>query len=108
MEFVLFASGSMAQPTGLLAIAPYVIILGIFYFLILMPMNKRQKKVQEFQSSLKVGDKVITTSGIYGQVTRVSEKSVQVQVADRVRIEFARSAIGGIQGQEPVVPEGNN
>ena len=98
----------MAQPTGLLAIAPYVIILGIFYFLILLPMNKRQKKVQEFQSSLKVGDKVITTSGIYGQVTRVSEKSVQVQVADRVRIEFARSAIGGIQGQEPVVPEGNN
>ena len=108
MEFVLFASGSMAQPTGLLAIAPYVIILGIFYFLILLPMNKRQKKVQEFQGSLKVGDKVITTSGIYGQVTRVSEKSVQVQVADRVRIEFARSAIGGYQGQEPVVPESNN
>jgi preprotein translocase subunit YajC len=98
----------MAPPTGLLAIAPYVIILGIFYFLILLPMNKRQKRVQEFQSSLKVGDKVITTSGIYGQVTRVSEKSVQVQVADRVRIEFARSAIGGYQGQEPVVPEGNN
>jgi preprotein translocase subunit YajC len=98
----------MAQPTGLLAIAPYVIILGIFYFLILLPMNKRQKKVQEFQSSLKVGDKVVTTSGIYGQVTRVNEKSVQVQVADRVRIEFARSAIGGYQGQEPVVPEGNN
>jgi preprotein translocase subunit YajC len=108
LEFVLFASGSMAQPSGLLAIAPYVIILGIFYFLILLPMNRRQKKVQEFQSSLKVGDKVITTSGIYGQVTRVSEKSVQVQVADRVRIEFARTAIGGYQGQEPVVPEGNN
>ena len=108
MEFVLFASGGMAQPSGLLAIAPYAIILGIFYFLILLPMNKRQKKVQDFQSSLKVGDKVITTGGIYGQVTRVSEKSVQVQVADRVRIEFARSAIGGYQGQEPVVPEGNN
>ena len=98
----------MAQPSGLLAIAPYAIILGIFYFLILLPMNKRQKKVQDFQSSLKVGDKVITTGGIYGQVTRVGEKSVQVQVAERVRIEFARSAIGGYQGQEPVVPEGNN
>ena len=98
----------MAQPAGLLAIAPYAIILGIFYFLILLPMNKRQKKVQEFQSSLKVGDKVITTGGIYGQVTRVGDKSVQVQVAERVRIEFARSAIGGYQGQEPVVPEGNN
>ena len=98
----------MAQPSGLLAIAPYVIILGIFYFLILLPMNKRQKKVQEFQSSIKVGDKVITTSGMYGQVTRVNEKTVQVQVAERVRIEFARSAIGGYQGQDPVVPEGNN
>ena len=98
----------MAEPSGLLAIAPYAIILGIFYFLILLPMNKRQKKVQDFQSSLKVGDKVITTGGIYGQVTRVGDKSVQVQVAERVRIEFARSAIGGYQGQEPVVPEGNN
>lgn len=98
----------MAQPSGLLAIAPYAIILGIFYFLILLPMNKRQKKVQEFQTSLKVGDKVITTSGIYGQVTRVSEKSVQLQVAERVRIEFARTAVGGYQGQEPVVTEGNN
>ena len=98
----------MAQPSGLLAIAPYAIILGIFYFLILLPMNKRQKKVQEFQESLKVGDKVITTSGIYGQVTRVSDKSVQLQIAERVRIEVARSAVGGYQGQDPVVPEGNN
>ena len=98
----------MAQPSGLLAIAPYAIILGIFYFLILLPMNKRQKKVQEFQDALKVGDKVITTSGIYGQITRVGEKSVQLQIAERVRIEFARSAIGGYQGQDPVVPEGSN
>ena len=108
MEFVVFASGGMAEPSGLLAIAPYAIILGIFYFLILLPMNKRQKKVQEFQQSLKVGDKVITTSGIYGLVTRVSDKSVQLQIAERVRIEIARSAVGGYQGQDPVVPEGNN
>jgi preprotein translocase subunit YajC len=108
LQFVVFASGGMAQPSGLLAIAPYAIILGIFYFLILLPMNKRQKKVQEFQESLKVGDKVITTSGMYGQITRVSDKSVQLQVAERVRIEFARTAIGGLQGQDPVVPEGNS
>lgn len=98
----------MAQPSGLLAIAPYAIILGIFYFLILLPMNKRQKKVQEFQQSLKVGDKVITTSGIYGQITRLSDKSVQVQIADKVRIEIARQAVAGYQGQDPVVTEGGN
>ena len=70
-----------------------------------MPMKRRQKKIQEFQDALKVGDKVVTTSGIYGQITKVNEKSVQVQIADKVRIEVARAAIGGYQGQEPVVAD---
>jgi len=84
---------------------PFALILGIFYFLILLPMKRRQKKVQEFQAALKVGDKIVTTSGIYGQITRVSDASVQVQVADKVRIEFSRAAVGGYQGQEPVVSD---
>ena len=71
---------------------PFALILGIFYFLILMPMQRRQKKVQEFQDALKVGDKIVTTSGIYGQITKVNDKSVQVQIADKVRIEMARAA----------------
>src|SRR3954463_1469093 len=93
---------------GLLSFLPFALILGIFYFLILMPMKKRQKKVQEFQGGLKVGDKVVTTSGIYGQITRLNDKSVQVQIADKVRIEVARAAIGGYQGQEPVVADNQN
>ena len=78
-------------------------MLGIFYVLVLMPMRKRQKKVQEFQASLKVGDKVITTGGIYGEVTRLDADTVQLQVADKVQIVVARASIGGYQGQEPVV-----
>ena len=72
---------------------------------ILMPMRKRQKKVADFQGALKVGDKVITTAGIYGQITKVNESSVQLQIAEKVRIEVAKASIGGFQGQEPVVPE---
>src|SRR6187401_229930 len=83
---------------------PFVLMIGIFYVLVLLPMRRRQKKIQDFQSSLKVGDRIITTSGIYGSVTRVDEKSVQVQIADKVRIDVARAAIGGYQGEEPVVP----
>jgi preprotein translocase subunit YajC len=71
-------------------------------------MKKQRKKVQEFQSGLKVGDKIVTTGGIYGVITRVNDSSVQVQVADKVRIEIARAAIGGYQGQEPVVQESGN
>jgi preprotein translocase subunit YajC len=98
------AMGSPAgQPAGWLQFLPFAIILAIFYFLILLPMQRRQKKIQEFQEALKVGDRIVTTSGLYGQITKVNEKSVQVQVADKVRVEFSRQAIGGYQGQEPVV-----
>ena len=93
------------QSAGWLQFLPFALILGIFYFLILLPMKRRQNKIQEFQNALKVGDRVITTGGIYGQITKLNEKSVQVQVADKVRIEIARQAIGGYQGQEPVVPD---
>jgi preprotein translocase subunit YajC len=99
---------AMAQPgqgsgSALVQIFPFVLMLGIFYLLVLMPMRKRQKKVQDFQAGLKVGDRVITTGGIYGQVTRLSDTTVQMQIADKVRIEVSRAAVGGYQGQEPVV-----
>jgi preprotein translocase subunit YajC len=80
-------------------------MLLVFYVLVLLPMRRRQRKVQEFQAGLKVGDKVMTTSGIYGQITRVGENTVQLQIADKVRVEVARAAIGGYQGQEPVVQQ---
>lgn len=95
------------SPGGLWQFLPFAIILAIFYFLILLPMKRRQKKVQEFQSALKVGDRIVTTSGIYGQITKVNEKSVQVQIADKVRIEISRAAVGGFQGQDPVVAPDN-
>jgi len=87
------------------SLVPFALMLGIFWVLVLMPMRKRQKKVQEFQAGLKVGDRVILTSGIHGQVTRLGDATVQVQIADKVRVEVSRAAVGGYQGQEPVVQQ---
>ena len=85
---------------------PFVLVIGIFYFIILLPMRNKQKKVQEFLETLKVGDKVVTTGGIYGQVTRIGGDSVQLQIADlgdkKVRIEISKAAVGGLQGQPQV------
>jgi preprotein translocase subunit YajC len=86
----------------LVQLVPFALVLGIFYFIILLPMRRKQKKVQEFLATLKVGDRVVTTSGIYGSITKISEQSVQLQIADKVRIEVAKAAVGGYQGQEPV------
>ena len=86
-----------------LQLVPFALVLAIFYFIILLPMKQKQRKAQEFLDGLKVGDKVITTGGIHGQITRLGEMSVQLQIADKVRVEVARAAIGGLQGQDPVV-----
>ena len=94
-------NGASAWPQ----LVTFMLVLSIFYFIVLLPMKRRQKKVQQFLDALKVGDKVVTTGGIYGSVTKVSDRSVQLQIADKVRIEIAKAAIGGYQGQEPVVPE---
>jgi preprotein translocase subunit YajC len=101
------AAPQQGAPNPWLQLIPFALILGIFYFVMVLPMRKRQQKVQTFLAALKVGDKVITTGGIYGAITRLSDQSVQLQVANNVRIEVSRAAIVGYQGQEPVVPEGN-
>jgi len=103
----LFAMGSPAQgsPSALVQLLPFALVLGIFYFVILLPMKRRQQKVQAFLSALKVDDKVVTSGGIYGTITRLNENSVQLQIAERVRVELSRNAIVGYQGQEPVTPE---
>ena len=102
--------GMGAAPEGssvLLQFVPLVLVVGIFYFIILLPMKRKQQKVQEFLENLKVGDRIVTTGGMYGQVTRLGEQSVQLQIADKIRIEVAKASIGGYQGKAPVVePQG--
>ena len=99
----LFALGAMPEGgSPLLQVVPFVVILGIFYFIILLPSKKKQQKVQEFLDNLKVNERVVMTNGIYGQITRLGEQTVQVQIADKVRIEVSRAAIGGYQGQPAV------
>ena len=105
---LVLAMGAPGQQAAWVNFVPFVMVLGILYFMILLPMKKQRKKVQEFQSGLKAGDKIVTTGGIYGVITRVNDSSVQLQVADKVRIEIARAAISGYQGQEPVVQDSGN
>ena len=86
---------------------PFALVLAIFYFIILLPMKRKQKKVEEFLAALKVGDRVVTSGGMFGSITKLNEASVQLQIAQNVRIEVARNAIVGYQGQAPVVEAQN-
>ena len=87
---------------------PFALVLGIFYFVILLPMKRKQQKVDTFLAALKVGDKVVTSGGMYGSITELSDQAVQLQIADKVRVRMSRSAIVGYQGQDPVSTEGQS
>ena len=106
----LVAMGTPPQgaPSFWVQLVPFALVLGIFYFIIVLPMRRKQQKVEQFHSSLKVGDKVITSRGIFCTMTRLSEQSVQVEIAERIRIHVARAAITGYQGQDPVATEGQS
>lgn len=93
---------AQAQGGGLVAFLPLVAIMFIFYFLLILPAQRKQKKTAQMLSGLKAGDKVITNGGIYGTIVGLEDDAVQLRVADQVRIKVARSAISGLQ------PEGKD
>ena len=84
----------------IVAILPWVLIIGVFYVLIVMPQRKRQRELQDLISNLKAGDRVVTTGGIIGTVTVVRETSLLIRSADKSILEIARTADAGIQGEE--------
>jgi preprotein translocase subunit YajC len=73
----------------------------IFYFLMIMPAQRRQKKVAEMLRNLKTGDKVITNGGIYGTIAGMDDDSVQLRIAEQVKIKVSRAAIAGLQAEPP-------
>jgi len=90
-------SGTEGQQSPFLWLVPYVLIFVVFYFLLIAPARKKQKRHQEMISSLKNGDRVITNGGILGTVVGVSDTVIQLRIADQVKIEVSRNAVAALQ-----------
>jgi preprotein translocase subunit YajC len=91
--FLIFFQGSAG---GLVQMLPILLIIGVFYFLLIRPQQKRQRQLQETIATLKIGDRVVTTGGIIGVITTVRDTSFLIRSADKSILEIARSAIAGI------------
>jgi preprotein translocase subunit YajC len=88
----------MAQGTGaIMQIAPIVLMFGIIYVLLFLPAQRRQKKTQEMINALKNGDKVITSGGLFGTIVGLEGDSIQLRIADQVKVKVLRSAVTGLQ-----------
>lgn len=101
-----------AGPGGVSPALSQLVLMGsifaIFYFLLIMPMRKKQKKTQEMLSKLKKGDEVIASGGIFGRVTAMDEERgfVILQISDNTKIKVLRSAIAALASEpEAVKPE---
>jgi preprotein translocase subunit YajC len=86
-----------SQPGGITLFLPLILIMVVFYFLMIMPAQRRQKKITEMLKNLKNGDKVITNGGIYGTIVGLEDDTLQLRIADQLKIKISRNAIAGLQ-----------
>jgi preprotein translocase subunit YajC len=95
---LLWQGGGVAGLGGFLI--PLMLMFGIMYFLVIMPQQRQRKKVQEMLRAIKNGDKVITTSGIYGTINGMDGDTIILKIADNVKIRIARTAIAQVEATD--------
>jgi len=88
------------QPNTIITFLPFVVILVIFYFLLIRPGTQRQKKLQQMIDNLKLGDRVVTASGIYGTITGLKNDRITVRIAENVKVEMSKNSVTALQNPE--------
>ena len=97
-----FAYAQAAQDTfGMLnsLIIPTMLIIGIMYFLMIRPQQKRLKEHQAMVAAIRRGDTIVTSGGIIGKVAKVEDQELQVEIAEGVKIKILRSTISEVRGK---------
>src|SRR5690625_31442 len=91
-----------AQPSIFGLLLPFILMAVVFYFLLIRPQQKRQKAVNQMQSDLKKGDKVITIGGLHGVVDAIDEGAIVINVGGGRKLTYERSAIKSVVETEEV------
>ena len=95
-SFILqFGDGPFGALSGIL---PFILIFVIFYFLLFLPTQRREKQKREMLANLKTGDRVVTTGGLRGTIVNIKEDSLHLRVPPQdVRLEVVRSAVASVE-----------
>jgi preprotein translocase subunit YajC len=91
-------SGSGSTTSTILSLVPFALIFVIFYFLVILPQQKRSKQQKALLEALKKGDKVVTASGIWGTISNLGKETVTLQIADSTKIRIQRDQIARLRG----------
>lgn len=95
VAFAMAQQGGKGGSQGFTAFVPLILIFVIFYFLLLRPQQKKAKEQREFLGQLKAGDMIITTGGLHGKITALTDTVVTLEIADKVRVKVSRNQIAG-------------
>lgn len=102
-----FAQDAAGGSAGMLSLGNPIFLmiamLAIFYFLLIRPQQKKQKEHKNMLTSLQKGDVIFTAGGIHGKITALTDATITLEIADRVRIKINRSAIGGLLAKGEVI-----
>ena len=86
-------AGATGQPNPLVSFLPLILVFVVFYFFMIRPQMRKQKEMSSYRNSLKRGDKVITTGGIYGRVLEVKDNYVLVDVGGDIKLKIDKNAL---------------
>jgi preprotein translocase subunit YajC len=89
------APGGGAPGGSFSVFVPLLLMFAVFYFLLIRPQQKKTRQHQDMLKSLKVGDRVVTTGGLYGTIVAGGDHSIKLEIADKVRVEVGRTYIAG-------------
>ena len=91
------AEGGSAGAGFLGILPPMIVMFAIFYFLLIRPQQKKQKEHQAMLDSIKEGDNILTSGGIYGTIKKIKEDVITVQIADNVRVKVSRKSVSSVK-----------
>jgi len=89
-------AGGAGGSGGLGAFLPLIIIFAIFYFLLIRPQQKKAKQHKQLLSELRKGDRVISSGGLHGLITGMSDEVLTVEISPKVRVKISRGSISGV------------
>ncbi|WP_239082363.1 preprotein translocase subunit YajC [Actinoplanes teichomyceticus] len=99
------AESASGNPLGLFL--PFILIIGVMYFLMIRPQQKRRREAMEMQNKLGPGDEIVTIGGLHGTVVAVADDVVTLEIAPDVHVRFARPAVARVvtRADEPAAEE---
>lgn len=95
--------GAQGGAGGFASIVPLILMFVIFYFLLIRPQQKKTKEHREMIGNLKKGDRVVTAGGLHGRITGVSESTLTVEIAEKVRVKVNRASVSALAQPAPAV-----